>query len=303
MPYISSSLFRRQIGLLLSLRKIHENSRYYQRIPHSSHYENHDYLFLRSSLLPSTDDKIIKTLHMNRAEFTSVVALFGDDDIFKSQGRKPQAPPKVQLATCIYRMAGGESIRTVQNHFNLSHGSVSLYTERSLIAIVSSLKKYISWPSGEERAVIARELYAQYGIPSCVGFIDGTDIVLHQAPTVGSEKAHTMQCYEERDGYFKLIAVVDHLKRFRYGWFSYSAVANDQMAQGQSDLHGNPDRFFSPKEYVLGDAGMKSSDTVIPLFKRERRQVGHKVSLFPTKISTDSSRPRPTSTINVRKLK
>lgn len=120
LPYISSSLFRRQIGLLLSLRKIHENSRYYQRIPHSSHYENHDYLFLRSSLLPSTDDKIIKTLHMNRAEFTSVVALFGDDEIFKSQGRKPQAPPKVQLATCIYRMAGGESIRTVQNHFNLS---------------------------------------------------------------------------------------------------------------------------------------------------------------------------------------
>lgn len=108
----------------------------------------------------------------------------------------------------------------------MTDGSVSLYTERSLIAIVSSLKKYISWPSGEERAVIARELYAQYGIPSCVGFIDGTDIVLRQAPSIGCEKAHTVHSYKEEYGY-KLMAVVDHLKRFRYAWFGFSAATND----------------------------------------------------------------------------
>ncbi|OXC61723.1 hypothetical protein AYX13_07034 [Cryptococcus neoformans] len=183
-------------------------------------------------------------------------------------------------------MAGGERMSTVENHFNLSHGSVSHYTDRSLIAIVSSLKQYVFWPCGAERAVLARELYAQYGIPSCIGFIDGTDIVLHQAPSIGREKAHTMHSYKEKYGY-KMIAVVDHLKRFRYAWFGFSAATNDQMAQDLSDLHRNPHRFFSPKEYVLGDAGMKSSDTVIPLFKRERRTqvtVGPKVSLFPSEF-------------------
>ncbi|XAO24827.1 hypothetical protein I312_103634 [Cryptococcus bacillisporus CA1280] len=43
------------------------------------------------------------------------------------------------------------------------------------------------------------------------------------------------------------------------------------MAQDLLDLHRNSYRIFSPKEYVLGDADMKSSSTIIPLFKRERR--------------------------------
>lgn len=119
-PFVSNHLFRRQIQYLLSLRRKYESERYYERLPHSTHYENHDYLFQKRSLLPSTDDKMIKTLHMNYAEFRSLVALFGDHTIFKSKGRKPQAPPEVQLATCIYRMAGGERESTVENHFNLS---------------------------------------------------------------------------------------------------------------------------------------------------------------------------------------
>ncbi|KAE8540290.1 hypothetical protein D1P53_003234 [Cryptococcus gattii VGV] len=150
-------------------------------------------------------------------------------------------------------MAGGERESTVENHFNLSHGSVSHYTDRSLIAIASSLKEYVSWPTGPERAVLARKLYAQYGLPSCVGFIAGTDI--HPTSSIGLEKA------------LKLIAVVDHLRRFRYCWSSLSAPVSDQMAQDLSDFHM---KFFSPKEYALGDADMKSSNTVIPLFKRGR---------------------------------
>ncbi|ADV25161.1 Hypothetical protein CGB_L0080C [Cryptococcus gattii WM276] len=205
---------------------------------------------------------MIKTLRMNYAEFRSLVALFGDHPIFKSEGRKPQAPPEVQTNTLAPSM---------------TDGSVSHYTDRSIIAIASSLRQYITWPCGAERAALARELYAQYGISSCVSFIDGTDIVLHQAPSIGRERAHTMHSYKERYGY-KVIAVVDHLKRFRYIWLGFSAACNDQMAQDLSDLHRNSDRFFSSKEYVLGDAGMKLSDTVLPLFKRER---GRQVTIGP----------------------
>lgn len=115
----------------------------------------------------------------------------------------------------------------------MTDGSVSNYTDRSLIAIASFLKEYISWPTGAERAVLARKLYAQYGLPSCVDFIDETDI--HQTPSIGGEKA------------LKLIAVVDHLKRFRYCLFNLSAPVSDQMAQDLSDLHRNRYYFFSPK--------------------------------------------------------
>lgn len=108
-----------------------------------------------------------------------------------------------------------------------------------------------------------------------------------------------------REKTLKIIVVVDHLRRFRYCWTSFSAPVSDQMAQDLSDLHTNSDRFFSSKEYVLGDADMKSSNTVIPLFKRGRggqATVGPKVNLFPLVfLSTDSSYARPTSTTNVPK--
>lgn len=42
----------------------------------------------------------------------------------------------------------------------MTDGSLSNYTDRSLIAIASSLKEYVSWPTGAERAVLARMLYA-----------------------------------------------------------------------------------------------------------------------------------------------
>lgn len=56
----------------------------------------------------------------------------------------------------------------------------------------------------------ACELYAQYRIPSCIGFIDVSKIVLHQAPSVGRKKARTMNSYKEGYGY-KMIAVVDQM--------------------------------------------------------------------------------------------
>lgn len=46
----------------------------------------------------------------------------------------------------------------------------------------------------------ACELYAQYRIPSCIGFIDVSKIVLHQAPSVGRKKARTMNSYKEGYG-------------------------------------------------------------------------------------------------------
>lgn len=59
-------------------------------------------------------------------------------------------------------------------------------------------------------------------------------------------KAHTMHMhsYKERYGY-KMIAAVDHLKRFRYVLFGFSAAASDQMTQDLSDLHRNTELFFS----------------------------------------------------------
>lgn len=88
--------------------------------------------------------------------------------------------------------------------------SVSNYADPLLIFIVSSLSQYVFWPSGEERAVVACELYAQGGIPSCVGVIDGTDIVWHQAPLIEREKAHMKHSYSYMEKYgSKMIAVIE----------------------------------------------------------------------------------------------
>nr|ODN86865.1 hypothetical protein L203_03638 [Cryptococcus depauperatus CBS 7841] len=44
------------------------------------------------------------------------------------------------------------------------------------------------------------------------------------------------------------------------------------QAQQASQLHTNPDGFFSPGEYILGDADMLCTPTVIAMFRSTRGQ-------------------------------
>ncbi|WVN90812.1 uncharacterized protein L203_106055 [Cryptococcus depauperatus CBS 7841] len=106
-----------------------------------------------------------------------------------------------------------------------------------------------------------------WGLPSCVGFIGGSHINLAKVPAKPKGGAASVWTQKSQHGML-LVAVVDHMKRFTYIQYGYSVRSSDMQAQQTSSLYTNPDNFFSPGEYMLGDAGLRCTPTVIAMSRR-----------------------------------
>nr|XP_018998909.1 uncharacterized protein I203_08555 [Kwoniella mangroviensis CBS 8507]OCF62370.1 hypothetical protein I203_08555 [Kwoniella mangroviensis CBS 8507] len=151
-------------------------------------------------------------------------------------------------------MAHGLDVRTIGAHFNISDGSVTNFTDRSLQAIIRQQHRFLSWPTVEAREYIKEKIQREHGIPDCVGYIDGTHIILEYAP---AKPKQTQAGFFSRKGSYGmlLLATIDHNKRFTFLHYGYSSRSSDIRAQYNSSLYRTPGAFFSDGEYVLGDSG------------------------------------------------
>nr|ODN96216.1 hypothetical protein L204_03910 [Cryptococcus depauperatus CBS 7855] len=186
-------------------------------------------------------------LYLFRASSTELDRLadfFGSDPVFQSTGGKPQTPAKLQLAVSMNRMAHGEPEESIAHWFDLPKGDVARFYDRCLVATVHRSSEFIAWPSCAERDRIKYSVQNLWGLFSCVDFIDG----------------------------MLLLVAVDHMRRFTDIQYGYSARSSDMRAQQASRLHTNPDGFFSPGEYILGNAIISCTRTVIAMFRTARGQ-------------------------------
>jgi hypothetical protein len=60
-----------------------------------------------------------------------------------------------------------------------------------LTAILSLRDRVICWQSTEEKRNISRRFYITYGLPNCIGIIDGTLIFLTESPEWSGEDFNT----------------------------------------------------------------------------------------------------------------
>jgi hypothetical protein len=58
--------------------------------------------------------------------------------------------------------------------FDVDRGTVQLYRERALTAILLLRAKTITWPDEVEQMKISSRILKEFGCPHCVGIIDGT---------------------------------------------------------------------------------------------------------------------------------
>ena len=117
------------------------------------------------------------------------------------------------------------------------------------------------WPGPAEQLQI-RQHFETFGLPECVGVIDGCKINLLNAPSREDKAAfHT---YKERYALVCLF-IVDHTYCIRYVHYGYPGSANDKRVQRLVTPLNEPERFLSPSEYILGDAGFTCGDHIVPL--------------------------------------
>jgi hypothetical protein len=88
-----------------------------------------------------------------------------------------------QLAIFLYKLSDrGITFRRLAAIFGVSEGHSYNCILRSLTAINSLSSEYIRWPDVQERQKIAADTEREFGFPSCVGLIDGTDFEIFQKP-------------------------------------------------------------------------------------------------------------------------
>lgn len=149
--------------------------------------------------------------------------------------------------------------------------------------MISKEKQYISWPSENEKRKISRRIRKQHGFPNCVGFVDGTLIVLSSRPELHGEEFYS---HKGRYG-ISTTLVCDDNRRITKVISGYPGCVHDNVIYKESSLYEDPDKYFDGKEYLLADSAYACSKTVIPAFKAlPGRQMSDTDAFFNEKLSS-----------------
>lgn len=109
-----------------------------------------------------------------------------------------------------------------------------------------------------------RRIEMAHGFPDCLGFLDGTGIILDLKP------ARNHQDYYNRKSRYSINAQIlcdlDH--RIRFAFVGYPGSVHDSACIGYSPLINHVNQYFDPPEYVLTDSAYSLTETFIPSFKR-----------------------------------
>ena len=159
------------------------NKRYLaSRIP----THRHDPRFNLAALRRLPEDSFLQLFRTTFPSFLSLLDLIKENPIFHNQSQNFQRDPSVQLAVALCRLGSngnGAASRRLQNLFSVGYGTISLYTQRVITAILSLGKDLLKWPTSAERLEHSQVMQEE-GIPGCIGFVDGTTIPLSQKPTI-----------------------------------------------------------------------------------------------------------------------
>jgi len=155
----------------------------------------------REKILPAYDEERFKKLfRLSRRSFASVVDHIKNDNVFISKGNKQQAPVELQLAVFLRRLGTMEDIFSLCSQFGIAEETVILYSKRVIKALRHLQSKFVKWPCGERRIAIHEEFKSFFGIPNIIGAIDGTHVILANAPKKDPEtffnrkKQYSIQC-------------------------------------------------------------------------------------------------------------
>jgi len=85
----------------------------------------------------------------------------------------------------------GGKFSIIGKHFKVSKWNVRSCFLRVSVAVLALQKEVISWPSAEEQQKISRRFYVTYGLPNCIGIIDGTLLFLTETPAWSGEDINT----------------------------------------------------------------------------------------------------------------
>ena len=225
-----------------------------------------DHGFLHTVLLNLDEDRWRQEIRMSKEAFCHLADHLATNKVFHNRAFRQQKPIELQLMVALYRLGGdgrNASVGKISRHFGVAEGTVELYTRRSMAAILSLEKQLVKWPSAQEKLAIEERIFDKSGFPDCIGFVDGTLIVLDKRPTMAGSD------YFSHKSKYGLSAqvVCDDQRKIINVFAGFCGSAHDNRVFRNSRLHISPDSFFRNGEYILADSGYTSTTNVVSCFK------------------------------------
>ena len=250
---------------------------------------NRDRSMIWRSLIGDTcdlnDTEFLAEFRMSKPMFEELYYMLKDKKAFDFKCRRECLP--IQLHLMVYLSfigSNGNNCTALRlgRKFGIASGSVLNLIERTVSAILEYKNEVLRWPDEEERNEIAEHVYNRAGFVNCVGVIDGTHFPLEFKPTLKGEEYYT------RKGNYAVhgLIVSDHLARIRWIKVGWAGSVHDNRVWSTCDLNLFRDRFFSKRQYLLGDSAFKPSSVMIPSFKKPyRAQLSPQKEYFNTKLA------------------
>ena len=142
-------------------------------------------------------------------------------------------PVQQRVAITIWCLATSVEYRTVGHLFGIARCTVCHIVHDTCAAIVKVLmKRYIKFPASEHLRKVVQGFEKTWGLPQCVGAIDGSHIPI-AAPTIN----HTD--YYNRKGWYSVVVqgVVDYHYQFTDVYVGWPGSVNDARILAHSTLY------------------------------------------------------------------
>jgi len=225
----------------------------------------HDIDILEAAIREYPETAFLALFRMHRASFWQLVEMLTQ----ASEGgywdpRAGQSPRAIyqQIAVALYILGGGggateRSPITV----NIDHDTVWTYTWRTIDLLASLMRRYIRWPqrSREHPTESGHRVFRR-----CIGFLDGSHIVLRDKPMVDPEAYLS----RKKTYGFNLQAICNWKGRFIWVQVGNTANVHDSTAWKSTVLHRQIETFFEPEEYILADKAYSLEKHVITPYKQ-----------------------------------
>ena len=187
---------------------------------------------------------------------------------------RPARPIYQQIAVGLYVLGGGMTVSKSRMLLNIGHGTTWIYAWRTIDLLARLVNEYIQWPVPAQRGNTRHAIFEH-----CIGFLDGTIIILRYKPMVDPEAY-----FSRKKNYgFNLQAVCDWNGRFIWASMGYTASAHDSTAfkstafyrgaaaggtaAGGAAAGGAAARAFDPREYLLADKAYALERHIITPYK------------------------------------
>ncbi|KAG2189598.1 hypothetical protein INT46_003054 [Mucor plumbeus] len=132
-----------------------------------------------------------------------------------------------------------------------------------MVAISGIASKYLHWPSRSEKMEIVSKHKKEYGLPDCLGFMDGSLIPLFKGPGWHQEKFFSRKMNYAMQSVF----ICDSDLQILYVEAGHYGSTNNPGVLSYGLFASKIEEYFEGDEYVIGDSAYKREPWCIPVKK------------------------------------